>query len=397
MTVRAAPEDQGTGTLVFMTVAVWGESFLDLFLDFVLPSYLAPGMIPELPRRGYRGLFWLYTTAQWEDSIRTHASFRALEALVEVRVVAIDRCVDISGHGSPYETMNACHLDFIAEAEKAHAAMVFFSPDAFWSDGSLRHMLDLVERGRRAVLMAGVRARKDDVLEELAGKRDRIAQGSLDARTLVRLLMRHPHRITESLEWNASSFDIGWPSHLYWPVADEGMVARCFHLHTFYVHPRKSARPEVAHDFDWLAKIGLAGQDIEVVADSDRMFALELSPSGRSINGREGRRTLPALADWICRYAQPDHRRYVRAAIHFHAGEIRGRRWFAARLASAWNVRAALLLSRLLDIAGVRLGAEGRWQPAPSAAEGLPRRLFRSCALRLLAAAGREDLDAKHR
>ena len=48
MTVRAAPQDQGTGTLVFMTVAVWGESFLDLFLDFVLPSYLAPSMIPEV-------------------------------------------------------------------------------------------------------------------------------------------------------------------------------------------------------------------------------------------------------------------------------------------------------------------------------------------------------------
>lgn len=348
-------------TTIFMTVAVWGDSFLELFLEYALPSYLAPGGIPELPRRGYKSVFWLYTKLEFARTIRAHPQFHRLNELVKVEIVCIDEQADISGHQNVYETMNACHLDFISRSERAKAAMIFFSPDAFWSNESLRYTLDQVESGKRAILIAGVRAKKEAVLAELMPLKDRILEKGLTGRELVSLLIKHPHRITETLTWNSEQFDIGWASHLYWPVKKNGYLGRCFHLHTFFVYPRLEARPEVAHDFDWLAKIGLKPDEISIVRDSDQICALELSPQDRGINGRFGKRTIPALADWARRYAAADHRLYARNAIYFHAGSRMGWAWLKVRLQSGFSVRLILLMSRVQSWFRLELRSDGQW------------------------------------
>lgn len=346
---------------IFMTVAVWGDSFLDLFLEYVLPSYLAPGGIPELPRRGYKSVFWLYTKLEFAKTIQAHPQFQQLNELVKVEIVCIDEQTDISGHQNVYETMNACHLDFISRAERAKAAMVFFSPDAFWSNDSLRYTLDQVESGKRAILIAGVRAKKEAVLAELLPLRTKILEQGLTGRELVSLLSKNPHRITESLTWNSEQFDIGWASHLYWPVKNNGYLGRCFHLHTFFVYPRLDARPEVAHDFDWLAKIGLKPDEIAIVSDSDQICALELSPEIRDINGRIGKRTMPVLADWVRRYAAADHRLYARNAIYFHAGSRTGWEWFKAKFFSGIAIRLILLMAIVQSRLHLELRSDDQW------------------------------------
>jgi hypothetical protein len=346
---------------IFMTVAVWGDSFLDLFLEFVLPSYLAPGGIPELPRRGYKSVFWLYTKLEFVKTIQAHPQYQRLNELVKVEIVCIDEQTDISGHQSVYETMNACHLDFISRSERAKAAMVFFSPDAFWSNDSLRYTLDQVESGKRAILIAGVRGKKEAVFAELMPLKTRILEKGLTGRELVSFLIKYPHRITESLTWNSKQFDIGWASHLYWPVKTNGYLGRCFHLHTFFVYPRFEARPEVAHDFDWLAKIGLKPDEISIVRDSDQICALELSPQDRGINGRIGRRTMPALADWARRYAAADHRRYVRNAIYFHVGSRTSWAWLRARFFSGIVLRLILLMARVQSWLHMELRSDDQW------------------------------------
>ena len=364
---------------IFLTVAVWGSDFLSLFLEYVLPSYLTEGGIPELPRRGYRSIFWLYTKAESLAAIEAHGSYQSLASLIETKLIAIDSITDVSAHQTVYETMNACHQDFIEKARQAHAAMIFYSPDAFWSDNSLRYTLDQVEKGKRAILLAGMRANKEGVLTELMSAPVQSGKTGFSSRALVDLLLRHPHRITESLTWDTAAMDIGWASHLYWRVAGSGYLARCFHLHTFFVHPRIDASPEVAHDFDWLEKIGLSANEIAIVQNSDDMFALELSPAARSVNGRLGERSWGALADWVCRYAASDHRHYVLHAISLRASGGHYWSWIYARLTSAFIVRSVLVLAWFQNRFKLELQPNGSWQSAR-----VPQRQFRtvwSCLL----------------
>jgi hypothetical protein len=159
---------------IFMTVAVWGGPFLDLFLEYALPSYLAEGNIPELSKRGYKSEFLLYTKFEDAETIRQHAQFRRLSDMTMTEIVCIDERTDISSHQTVYETMNSCHMDFIARAGQAGAAMIFFSPDALWSRDSLRYTLDQAESGQRAILLAGLRANKEAVVEILARQKLRI-------------------------------------------------------------------------------------------------------------------------------------------------------------------------------------------------------------------------------
>jgi hypothetical protein len=269
--------------------------------------------------------------------------------------------MDISRHKTVYETMNACHLDFIEKSRKANAAMIFFSPDALWSNDSLRYALDQVESAKRAILIAGVRAEKEATLIDLLPLRARLLERGLTGQELVSLLVKHPHRITESLTWRNPEFDIGWPSHLYSPIEGRGYVGRCFHLHTFFVNPHLEAKPEVAHDFDWLDKIGLKGKEVSLVCDSDQIFALELSAQDRGINGRIGERTMPALADWVRRYAAKNHRFYARNVVYFHTGDRFAWAWRLARLKSGIVIRMLLLLALVQSWLNLELKADGTW------------------------------------
>jgi len=347
-------------SMIFMTVAVWGQVFVDLFLEFALPSYLAPGGIPEIARRGYQAVFWVYTTSTWAPVLRNHAQTTRLADSARLEVVCIDEEVDISRHSNPYQTMTACHLDFIARSAKAQAAMIFFSPDALWSNRSLIYTLDQVEAGKRAILIGGVRAKKEAVIEELRHRNAAIAEG-LTGRELVSLLVRHPHPITQMLTWNREPFDIGWASHLYWPVGRHGYLARCFHLHTFFVYPRVNNTPEISHDFDWLQKVGLRPKEVCIVSDSDDVCALELSAESRGVNGRPGKMTIFRLADCDRRYAASEHGTYVRTAIYFHAESRSGAEWAWSRMFSGLAIETVLLLARVQAWVGVELQSDNRW------------------------------------
>ncbi|MDB5799582.1 MAG: hypothetical protein JWL63_521 [Rhodocyclales bacterium] len=336
-------------TPIYLTVAVWGDSFIELFLDYVLPSYLSPGGIPELTLRGYSATFWLYTRTFERSRIEEHPQYKRLAGFVRTELICIDELQDISGHQTPYETMNACHSNFMARAATAKAAMIFYSPDAFWSAESMRYTLDQVERGKRAVLMAGVRAEKEAVLHSIRSLAPRILERGLSSRELVDLLVQFPHKITRTLCWNAEQMDIGWASHLYWPLGSAGYLGRCFHLHTFFVHPRQEARPDVAHDFDWMDKIGLIEEEVCIVQDSDDMFALELSLADRGVNGHLGERNWRVLVDWVIRYAATDHRIYVQRPIYFRTGSRMSWEWLRAKVVSAIVVRCLLMLTALQE------------------------------------------------
>lgn len=333
---------------IHLTVPVWGESFLNLFLNFVLPSYLCDGGIPELNARGLWAKFFLYTKFDDEKYIRNHFQFKRLQKLINVELLFIDKLIDISNHQNQYETMNSCHTDFISRSEAVNAGMFFYSPDAFWSSGSMRFSLNQIEKGSRAILIAGVRAEKEAALEFIKGQVEELRTNGISSFNLVELLINFPHRITKSLTYSSKDFDIGWPSHLYWKIRNEGYLARCFHLHTFFVYPRLKGRPELAHDFDWLSKIGLNDDEIYIVQNSNEICAVELSNRDRSVNGNVGIFSVLAVARWLAKYGQPDHLKYVLQPIRFHGKKTHFISWTFTIIESWIVIKFILIISNIL-------------------------------------------------
>ena len=64
--------------LIHLGVVFWGETFRDFFLDFCLPSLLAPGNIPAIENRAESSFLICTTEAEWRQ-VKAHRACAALE------------------------------------------------------------------------------------------------------------------------------------------------------------------------------------------------------------------------------------------------------------------------------------------------------------------------------
>src|SRR6266516_2456890 len=87
---RATARRMGGASLEFeILIPIWGERYIRRFADLGLRTLLAPGNIPWLARH-HRVHFTILTAAASMPYFDTHAAFRPLAGLVEIRFVQID-------------------------------------------------------------------------------------------------------------------------------------------------------------------------------------------------------------------------------------------------------------------------------------------------------------------
>jgi hypothetical protein len=332
------------------SVVVFGQQFTENFLEYTIPAFLSPRNLPAVCR-GRPVEYFIYTGRDVEHMIRSHPSFARLNQLLPTRLVFLDDLNPKYLQSTVYENLNLGHMHFIRESNAQNAAMVFFSPDILWSEGTFESMIRHAEEGRRAILVMGIRTNREDVLGELRKIPYENRYRGIPARELSQMVVRFPHRITQSLYWGSKEFDLGWPSTLLWKVGNEGFLCRAFHVHTLYVDPRTPALPGVNHDFDWLSELGFKHDDFYLATNTDEMSLVEFSPKDRGLNcGPAGKSTLFSVAKFISKYACADHRQYFLENIYVHTGDISSPAWRRAKLSAFLVSRTVLILARLLPL-----------------------------------------------
>src|SRR5271155_5483826 len=75
----------------YLVLVVWGEQYRNYFLDFCLPSLLAPGNIPTLAAKRPTKYLIATTRSDWEE-IRHTTIFRELERYVSPDFVELPAC-----------------------------------------------------------------------------------------------------------------------------------------------------------------------------------------------------------------------------------------------------------------------------------------------------------------
>ena len=236
--------------------AVWGEAYTRLYIDTVLPTQASAGNLGAFAGRGGGDMYCIHTTRAGAAMIRDAPVYDAVAAMIDVQFFYIDELFE--GDRPKHTVVTEVHKHAIEMACREGAAMVFLCPDAIWSDGSFARLIELAERGYRAVMMPGIRLCKETFLPAFLERFTPDPSGvtTVGPRPLTGLGLEHPHQITTTLFWDASMLNPHM-SHLYFRLPSEGggpgtgdddatavggggFVARCFHLHPFMVWPRRS-------------------------------------------------------------------------------------------------------------------------------------------------------------
>ncbi len=319
---------------------VWGREYLDVFLNVCLPNQLAPGNVPALPP-GSR--YRILTASVHVDELRTHRMVNALREVIPVDVVAVEAIDRLMGTAPGHDLMIACHRQAVADALDAGVALIFLSADFIFSDGSLAAVVRLHRAGHRAVVNTGLRLAKESFLRSIDESTAGVAAPT--GRELVRMALPHLHPHTQSMFSDARSFS-KFPVAVYWRVGNEGLVARCLHLHPLMVDPIVPVLPRRTIDGRYLEQACPDAARVHVVSDSDVLQMFELTTATRSIvaGGRAGASAWRAAAvAAVCGDLQVGYWR--QHPVRLHTGEF-DERWSAAAAAADAFTEKVLRLRR---------------------------------------------------
>ena len=317
-----------------MVTAVWGNDYIDLFLDVCVPNQLSFGNLPALPD-GSR--YRIFTTT--EDLARLNASPRLedVRRVLPVDVVAIDmseadqRSRRAGTIANAHKRMIACHRRAAADAAVLGHGVIYLSPDCVLSEGAMAAMTRRHRNGARAVLSTGIRLSREGFAVAV---RDRGA--ALPPRELVRLAMQNLHPSTQALMAEGNT---DYRTAVYWPVlagaAVDGVLIHTFTLHPLLVDPvRRGELPGGPVDSHYIRHCVPDLRDVHVVDDSDEIAVFELTTTAREVGKeRAGGALLPRL---IAASAQWDSHQVAhwQRPIRLHASDL-DERWRAVESEAA--------------------------------------------------------------
>lgn len=291
---------------------VWGEAYTSLFLDVCLPSQLSAGNLQAL--HNVEGVVYkIYTTAKDAEIITKHPGYLALSKMVKPEI----KVFELSNNylkANKHTAMNYCHHHAIIEANKDNCALIFLSPDTIWGDGSFKNLIELAKEGKRTVMIGAYRTVIETIVPDFMRlyNPDNSIAVSVSSRELVRLFLKHIHLTTKALFWEGTGSSTIWPSVIMWPVGNEGILAKHFHIHPLMVNPlRKDVLPSPTIDGKYISLVCPNAEDVYVVQDTDEIFACELSNANIFLEHILPSRStdIAKIAEWM-KYATDDFHRY---------------------------------------------------------------------------------------
>ncbi|HEY7298442.1 MAG TPA: hypothetical protein VH684_10940 [Xanthobacteraceae bacterium] len=352
-----------------LIIPVWGEAYVAKVLSITLPAALAPGNLPALS-----GMFdvevVIVTESRLFDLVRGSRCFQAAEKVCSVRLVPIDDL--LSGVFTDYGMVLTYALfrgfaDLGARMTETY--LLLLNADFVISDGSLRHVGQLMQQGKRVIHAPSFRVVAENVDPQLHALLDRKSCTlSLPPRQLAKLALANKHPTVKARTINQRIFHQEWMDQYYWYVDDDTLIGYQSPMALVAVRPeRVVSEPCGFWDYSFLPEAAPTAEP-HFIGDSDDFFMIE--PQAH-ITGQEmiriGWTSFDELARTESLRATREHRRSGEQLITIHAadlppaidGVIAESRAFMAelyrRLSSApASYRHHPLLTRWFDEAGQR-------------------------------------------
>ena len=276
---------------VTLLMPVWGYRFVSQFLEFCLPTLLAPGNIPWVA--GVTACrFVLLSSEEQAPLIRSHPAWAELERHCAAEIRPID---DLITDGNHTATITLAFARAVRETGDAmlETCFVFLQADYLFATGSLQTVVSRIREGASGVLAGNYQIVAEDAIPLL---RRRIDPGSpaiaLSARELVRWSLAHLHPATVA---NIVNFGLSHNAHvnrLFWRVDENTMIGRFYLMHMIAI------RPEVTNfvvgassDYSFIPEMCPSG-NVVAVTDSDDYLVVEMQP-----RNHETRNLMPGPLD----------------------------------------------------------------------------------------------------
>jgi hypothetical protein len=307
---------------VKILLPVWGERFVAQFLEFCLPTLLAPGNIPAVAHMLPTEMV-LMTSAADEVAIRRHPLWQKLAAVCSVAIKPIDDLITDGNHST---TITLAYARVVRESgdKMLDTCFIFLVSDYIVADGSISSVAARVMDGASGVLAGNFQVIAEDAVASLRQWLGPTQSPlALPPRKLTQWALSHLHPATVA---NIVNYRLSHNVHinrLFWRVDENTLIGRFYLMHMIAI------RPEVTDfmvgsscDYSFIPEMCPSG-DVVALEDSDDYLVIEMQPRDHEARHlRWGPITPKFLAESLSEWTTTAHRQNIRHTIVYHVADI---------------------------------------------------------------------------
>jgi hypothetical protein len=215
-------------------VIVWGEKYVQDFLEICLPSLLAAGNLPALRERHPGSTLVVWSRRTDIEMIRAAGIWAQAEAVIPCDFIEIDNLITLPTE-SKYSLLSLIQLEAIRRSTDYDAFCVIY-PDSIWSDNCLTASTQRLDEGYDAILITAPKAAREPFMAQLNQRYGAAPQKAVDipAGVLTKLAAENLH-FTYRNSFFGENSDGNIAGGLFWRVPGQGIAARTFHLTAIYI------------------------------------------------------------------------------------------------------------------------------------------------------------------
>lgn len=306
---------------ITLLMPVWGYHFIGRFLEFCLPTLLAPHNMPAIARAKPCHFVLLSSVAD-EPVVRSHPAWQKLERHCACEIQSIDDLITQGNHTATITLAFERALRQCGEAMR-NTCFIFLMSDYLVADGSLETVLRTIETGADAVLAGNFQIIAEDAAPLLRQRVDlQSHEIVLPPRDLVRWSLAHLHPATVA---NIVNFGLTHNAHtnrLFWRVDENCLIGRFYLMHPIAIHPETSDFVvDSSWDYSFVPELCPSGKAV-ALTDSDDYLVVELQRRDYEWeNLRAGPVIATGLAQSLAEWTTDYHRRNVAQTVIFHAAD----------------------------------------------------------------------------
>lgn len=276
---------------VAISLAAWGDDYIDVFTDLLIPSLLAPGNLPALAKDSDI-VFYVVTTKEGRARIEQSASYSLVDRYAQFEFLEFPTALAESvtndyADGKRYWLYGALQQVTVLYAADANMDLLLMTPDTVYSDGALRNLVTLTKDHYDAVLMTSVRTVRGPITQALRKKIGPDGALSMSSKDLLGTAMRHVHSLHQRCFMYPGNKDfLVGHVNLYWEVPG-GVAVHAPHLLPAIVSRRVLKRLHIDYytiDTNLIAAAFATDQERErllVLPSLEGLAYIELSPDDR--------------------------------------------------------------------------------------------------------------------
>ncbi len=327
---------ENTKPRIRMITPIWGDYYIDRWLDFCFASLRSEGNIPYLNEHSDFELVILTMAA---DAARMQADtkFNAIMAGIRIRFVTIDEFFPLTGktsYGVPLTLAFAKGILDLGESAIG-TYVILMNADLLLASGSLRSLVARIHDGYTIISATSIRVIDGPprgMLEERIDEKTRIL--TIAPRDMMHLANAHLHSTVAGRIINdLSPIDSIYYHQIYWRISDDCLAMRGFLLQPLCFRIERLMEKVVCPvDYGFITELCPDGRFC-VLDDTDDYFMIELqsrdsechwlsiAPKDETLERRLAR-LAPEIIAHAATWTTAEHRRNATKTIYYHASDL---------------------------------------------------------------------------